>query len=104
MFDAPCYLVCNRIDFASLYTLQNKGVLYAYILAICQNKTFYFAYFLNNRGNIKVVVTTKTKTSVWKDDDYNIFFIPSSIYAYWVSDYLYKNRKAELLQIAPDAK
>ena len=58
----------------------------------------------NNRGNMKVVVTTKTKTSVWKDDDYNIFFIPSSIYAYWVSDYLYKNRKAELLQIAPDAK
>ena len=53
---------------------------------------------------MKVVVTTKTKTSVWKDDDYNIFFIPSSIYAYWVSDYLYKNRKAELLQIAPDAK
>lgn len=58
----------------------------------------------SNRGNMKVVVTTKTKTSVWKDDDYNIFFIPSSIYAYWVSDYLYKNRKAELLQIAPDAK
>ena len=58
----------------------------------------------NNRGNLKVVVTTKTKTSVWKDDDYNIFFIPSSIYAYWVSDYLYKNRKAELLQIAPFAK
>lgn len=51
----------------------------------------------NNRGEMRVIVTTKTKSSIWNGEDYNIFFLPSALYAYWVSDYLYKNRKAELL-------
>lgn len=51
----------------------------------------------NNRGEMRVIVTTKTKSSIWNGEDYSIFFLPSALYAYWVSDYLYKNRKAELL-------
>lgn len=54
----------------------------------------------NNRGEMRVIVTTKTKSSMWSGEDYNIFFVPSALYAYWVSDYLYKNRKAELLNPA----
>ena len=63
-----------------------------------------YNFLEKNKGDMKIVVTTKTKTSVWKHENYNMFFLPSSIYAYWVSDYLYKNRKVELLQSTPFAK
>ena len=54
----------------------------------------------NNKNEMRIIVTTKSKSSVWNGEDYNIFFVPSAVYAYWVSDYLYKNRKAELLNQA----
>ena len=63
-----------------------------------------YRFLENNDCEMRIVVTTKTKTLAYKNEDYNISFIPSSIYAYWVSDYLYKNKKGELLKKLPYAK
>ncbi len=54
--------------------------------------------FLDKNNNIrKIIVTTKTKLGQSNVENHNLLFIPSAIYAYWVSDFLYRNKKRELL-------
>ena len=52
----------------------------------------------NNKQKITTIATTKTKSHRYTFEAGEIFFIPSAIYAYWIADYLYKNKKQELLQ------
>lgn len=55
--------------------------------------------FLENNSDIrKVIVTSKTRTGKYTLVDNNILFVPAAIYAYWVSDFLYNNKKRLLLQ------
>lgn len=56
--------------------------------------------FLENNPDIrKIIVTTRTRTKTYKilklKED--ILFIPAAIYAYWISDFLYNNKKRQLL-------
>lgn len=54
--------------------------------------------FLENNHNIrKIIVTTKTRSGDCQLQDENVLFVPSAIYAYWVSAFLFKNKKRELL-------
>lgn len=54
--------------------------------------------FLENNHDIrKIIVTTKTRSGVYRLQDENVLFVPSAIYAYWVSAFLFKNKKRELL-------
>ena len=54
--------------------------------------------FLELNKNIrKIIVTTKSKTGIYDSPHGKIFFIPSAIYAYWVSEFLCKNKKTQLL-------
>ena len=50
-----------------------------------------------NRGLRKIIVTTKNKTGAYDSPYGKILFIPAAIYAYWVSDFLFKNKRAQLL-------
>jgi predicted AAA+ superfamily ATPase len=52
----------------------------------------------NNKEKMTTIATTKTKSRRYTFEGGDIFFIPSAIYAYWIADYLYKNKKQELLQ------
>lgn len=45
----------------------------------------------------KIILTSKTKTGTYDTPYGRIVFIPSAIYAYWVSDFLYKNKRSQLL-------
>lgn len=54
--------------------------------------------FLEKNHDIrKIIVTTKTRLEKQPLPFGIVLFIPSAIYAYWVSAYLFKNRKRELL-------
>lgn len=54
--------------------------------------------FLELNSDIrKIIVTTKTKTGTHDTPHGKILFIPAAIYAYWVSDYLYRNKRNQLL-------
>ena len=54
--------------------------------------------FLELNKNIrKIIVTTKSKTGTYDSPHGKVSFIPSAIYAYWVSEFLYKNKKTQLL-------
>ncbi len=57
-----------------------------------------YSFLEYNKEKITAVVTTKSKLSKQTTHLGDIFFIPSAIYAFWISDYLYKNKKRELLQ------
>ena len=56
-------------------------------------------YFLQNNSDIrKIIVTSKTKFSQYQLSKCgSILFVPSAIYAYWVSDFLFRNKKREML-------
>lgn len=45
----------------------------------------------------KIIVTSKTKTGSYDTPNGKILFIPAAIYAYWVSYFLYKNKRNQLL-------
>lgn len=51
----------------------------------------------SNRDIRKIIVTTKSKTGTYDTPHGKILFIPAAIYAYWVSDFLYKNKRTQLL-------
>lgn len=51
----------------------------------------------NNQTITNNIVTSKTKSAQLIVNGANIHFVPSAIYAYWVSAYLYNDRKKELL-------
>lgn len=51
----------------------------------------------NNQTITNNIVTSKTKSAQLIVNGVNIHFVPSAIYAYWVSAYLYNDRKKELL-------
>lgn len=55
-------------------------------------------HFLETNSNLKnIVVTSKTITSQYLLPEGKIQFVPSAIYAYWVSDFLFRKKKHELL-------
>lgn len=55
-------------------------------------------HFLENNHNIrKIIVTTKTQTGKYLHPEGEILFVPSAIYAYWVSAYLFKDKRRNLL-------
>ena len=45
----------------------------------------------------KIIVASKTQTTQYQIEGGLIQFAPAAIYAYWVSDYLYNNKKRQLL-------
>ena len=54
--------------------------------------------FLESNKDIrKIIVTTKSKTGTYDSPQGKILFIPAAIYAYWVSSYLYNNKRTSLL-------
>ena len=54
--------------------------------------------FLESNSDIrKIIVTSKTKAGTYDTSHGKILFIPAAIYAYWVSDFLYKNKRSQLL-------
>lgn len=54
--------------------------------------------FLENNHDIRrIIVTTRTRSGNYRLQDENVLFVPSAIYAYWVSAFLFKNKKRELL-------
>ena len=55
-------------------------------------------HFLENNHEIrKIIVTTKTRMGKYQHAKGDILFVPSAIYAYWVSAYLFKNKRRGLL-------
>lgn len=55
--------------------------------------------FLENNHDIrKIIVTTKTKMAKYQQATGDFLFVPSAIYAYWISAYLFKNQRKDLLQ------
>ena len=57
--------------------------------------------FLELNNNIrKIIVTTKSKRGILKTPKGDLLFIPSSIYAYWVSSFLYNNKKDQIVNPA----
>jgi len=50
-----------------------------------------------NKDIRKIIVTTKSKTGTYNSPNGKLLFIPAAIYAYWVSDFLYKNKKTQLI-------
>lgn len=56
-----------------------------------------FHFLENNHDMRKIIVTTKTRTGKYQHPEGNILFVPSAIYAYWVSAYLFKNKRRNLL-------
>lgn len=51
-----------------------------------------------NNGIRKIIVTSKTKTCTHTLSSHTILFIPASIYAYWVSKYIFKKKGEEVLR------
>ena len=56
-----------------------------------------FKFLAQNNNIRKIIVTTKTKLGQSNVENHDLIFVPSAIYAYWVSDFLYRNKKNELL-------
>ena len=54
-----------------------------------------------NEGIRKIIVTTKTKLGSVNIDGNTFLFIPSALYAYWVSKYLFEEKTNKIL--LPDA-
>lgn len=54
--------------------------------------------FLKSNGGIrKIIVTTKSEFGIKRVDGNDIIFIPSAIYAYWVSKYLFEEKTDQIL-------
>lgn len=49
-------------------------------------------FLKSNKDLRKIIVTTKSKTGTYDTSHGKILFIPAAIYAYWVSNFLYKNK------------
>jgi len=56
-----------------------------------------FRFLESNHDIRKIIVTSKTKMDKYNLAVGNILFVPAAIYAYWVSDFLFKNKKRQLL-------
>ena len=56
-----------------------------------------YRFLENNQDIRKIIVTTKTQFGLYHLPNGNILFVPSAIYAYWISAFLFKNKKRELL-------
>lgn len=56
-----------------------------------------YRFLENNKEIRKIIVTSKTQFGMYCLSNGNILFVPSAIYAYWISAFLFKNRKRELL-------
>ena len=56
-----------------------------------------FHFLENNKEIKKIIVTSKTVKTHYQLTEGEIVFIPSAIYAYWVSDFLFRNKRKELL-------
>ena len=56
-----------------------------------------FKFLEANKNIRKIIVTSKTQTTQYQIEGGLIQFAPAAIYAYWVSDYLYNNKKRQLL-------
>lgn len=56
-----------------------------------------FRFLENNHHIRKTIVTTKTQVKKCVCNGNELLFVPSAIYAYWISAYLFKNLKREIL-------
>lgn len=56
-----------------------------------------------NGGRRKIIVTTKSKRGKAIVDDNTFLFIPSALYAYWVSRYLFEEKANQILLPERDA-
>ena len=56
-----------------------------------------------NDGLRKIIVTTKSKLGRSTIDGNTFLFIPSAIYAYWVSKYLFEEKTNQILLPENDA-
>ena len=56
-----------------------------------------------NDGIRKIIVTTKSKLGSSTIDGNTILFIPSALYAYWVSKYLFEEKTDQILLPENDA-
>lgn len=56
-----------------------------------------YRFLENNKEIRKIIVTSKTKFGMYSLSNEDILFVPSAIYAYWISAFLFKNKKRELL-------
>lgn len=63
-----------------------------------------FKFLKTNKNIRKIIVTSKTQATQYHIEDDLIQFVPAAIYAYWVSDFLYKKRTYQLLQSNEGAK
>ena len=50
-----------------------------------------------NDGIRKIIVTTKSKLGSATIDGNTFLFIPSALYAYWVSEYLFEDKTNQIL-------
>ena len=53
-------------------------------------------YLAQNSSIKKVIVTSKSKRGIVQSDAGRLIFVPAAIYAYWVSDYIYKQRESSM--------
>lgn len=61
--------------------------------------------FLEAKEGIrKVIVTTKSKLESATIDGQTLLFIPSALYAYWVSKYLFEEKTDQILLTGDNAK
>ena len=64
----------------------------------CQTPFKLLRKFLElNDGIRKIIVTTKTKLGSSTMDGNTFLFIPSALYAYWVSKYLFEEKAHQIL-------
>ena len=56
-----------------------------------------------NDGIRKIIVTTKSKLGSSTIDGNTFLFIPSALYAYWVSKYLFEEKTNQILLSESDA-
>ena len=56
-----------------------------------------FNFLEYNKEVKKIIVTSKTMVAHYQLLEGEICFVPSAIYAYWVSDFLFRNKRNELL-------
>lgn len=61
-------------------------------------------YFLDINPIKKVFITTKTETGVYHHDKCDIKFIPSAIYSYWVSSFLFQQKQTDMLNSLQETK
>ncbi len=49
-------------------------------------------FLTNNNSVSRIIVSSKTKRGIVETPFGNLLFVPSAIYAYWVSDFIYKQK------------